>query len=64
MTWNRFGDGQGKNLNVTDNYLESYGRVNGLVSLEERQAKKEESKRKWEEEKAASMMRWEWREFG
>ena len=31
-----------------------YGRVNGLVSPEERQANKEETKRRWEEEQEES----------
>ena len=37
-------------LEARDHSMVPYGRVNGLISLEERQANKKASKRKWEEE--------------
>ena len=43
-----------KGLDARDHDLEPHGRVNGLLSPEERRAKKEE----------AGIMRWDWREFG
>ena len=53
-----------RDLEAMDKFLDLYGRVNGLVSPEERHANKEESKRRWEEEKEASIMRWDWCGFG
>ena len=50
-----------KDLEAMDNYLEPYGRVNGLVSPEERQAKKEESKRKHAETPGCVANWWFWR---
>ena len=43
-------------LEARDHLLVPYGRVNGLISPEERQANKEASKRKWEEEQEESFM--------
>ena len=39
-----------------DRFLEAYGRVNGLLSPEERPATKEQHKTHWEEEKEPSFM--------
>ena len=43
-------------LEARDHLMVPYGRVNGLISPEERQASKEESKIKWEEEQEESFM--------
>ena len=44
--------------------LVPYGRIDGLVSLEDGQANKKESKRKWEEELEANFMKWDLHGFG
>ena len=47
-----------EDLEARDHLMVPYGRVNGLISPEERQAKKEELKRQWEEEQEESFMWW------
>ena len=47
-------------LGARDHMMVPYGRVDGLISPEERQANKEESKRRWEEEQEESFMWYSW----
>ena len=47
-------------LEARDHLMVPYGRVNGLISPEERRANKEESKIKWEEEQEESFMWYSW----